>query len=165
MKKSVSTALALGAAAALAATAVAAPAAAAPKNKGTTFVAPSALTAGVLVDVLRPGSLGAMGAGFGIVGNPASGTIKHVGGLSVNGSAGILMDADLELRNFWIEVSDGIVSGDVENFGRADLFTFDPEDAADGVVTLLFTETASLAVVGNPGITGLEAGTASITMP
>jgi hypothetical protein len=163
VKKSVSTALALGAAAALAATAVAAPAAAAPKNKGTTFVAPSDVTASVLVDVLRPGSLGDKGAGFGIVGNPASGTIKHVGGLSVNGSAGILMDADLELRNFWIEVADGVVSGDVENFGRADLFTFEAND--EGSFDLFFTETASLAVIGTDGIEGEFAGTASIETP
>ncbi len=163
MRKSARTALAVAAATALAAGAVAAPATAAPSKKGTTFVVPSELTDSVLEDVLKPGSLGDKGAGFGIVGNPASGTIKHVGGLAVDGSAGILEDDFLELRNFWIELSDGVVSGDVENFGRADLFTFTPN--VDGSVTLFFTETASLAVVGSGAITGAEAGTATIETP
>jgi hypothetical protein len=163
MRTNLRTTLAAGAAAALAATAVAAPAAAAPSNKGTTYVVPSALTGIVLEEVLKPGSLGEMGAGFGIVGNPSKGTIKHVGGLAVDGSAGILEDDYLELRNFWIELSEGVISGDVENFGRADLFTFTPNP--DGSVTLFFTETASAAIVGSGDIAGQVAGTATIVTP
>jgi hypothetical protein len=143
--------------------AIAAPVAAAPSNKGTTYVVPSTTTASVLEAVLKPGSLGAKGAGFGIVGNPSKGVIKHVGGLAVDGSAGILGDSFLELRNFWI--GDGVVTGDVENFGRAPLFTFDPADAADLIVTLKFTETASLAVVGSNAIAGMDAGVATIELP
>src|SRR5659263_341196 len=138
------------------------PASAAPANKGTTFVAPSALTSSVLEGVAKPGSLGARGAGFGIVGNPSDGTIEHVGGLYVYSPAS---DSTLELRNFTIRVADGRVSGIVNDAFRADLFSFDPADAGDGSVTLYFTGTASNAVVGSNAIAGAVAGTATIVMP
>lgn len=147
------------AAAGLVAAGVAAPASAAPKNKGTTYVVPSALTGSVLQGVAKPGSLGAMGAGFGIVGNPNDGTIEHVGGLYVFSPAS---NSTLELRNFTIDLGAATVSGIVNDSFRADLFTFSAN--ADGSVTLKFTSTASNAIVGSDAITGAVAGTATIVM-
>ena len=144
---------------ALAIAAIAAPVSAAPANKGTTTVAPSALTGSVLAGVAKPGYLTSNGAVFGVVGNPADGTIEHVGGLYVNGVGGTL-----ELRNFTIRVTDGKVSGIVNDSFRADLFYFDPADAGDGVVTLRFTGTASSAVVGSDAIMGAVAGTATVSL-
>lgn len=141
---------------ALAIAAIAAPVSAAPSTKGTTTVVPSALTGSVLAGVAKPGYLDG-GAVFGIVGNPGDGTIEHVGGLYVNGAGGLL-----ELRNFTIRVADGKVSGIVNDSFRADLFSFSPSDATDGVVTLYFTSTASQAVVGSGAITGAVAGTAAV---
>jgi hypothetical protein len=134
------------------------PVSAAPSRKGTTTVVPSALTASVLAGVAKPGYL-AGGAVFGITGNPNDGTIEHVGGLYVDGVGG-----RLELRNFTIRVADGRVSGIVNDSFRADLFSFSPADAGDGVVTLYFTSTASQAVIGSGAITGEVAGTASIAL-
>ncbi len=163
MRNNIRITLAAASMVALAAAAMTAPAAASPNKKGTTYVAPSELTASVLGGVLRPGVLDAeKGAGFRIVGNPAKGPIKHVGGLVVDGSAGILADDDLKLRNF--RIGDGIVTGNVEGFGPAPLFEFDPADAADLEVTLHFTATASLAIVGDDSIEGLEAGVATIEL-
>jgi len=136
------------------------PASAAPSNKGTTFVDPSGLTASVLAEnaIARPGYfVDGKGVAFGIVGNPNDGTIEHVGGLNVEGTSG-----SLELRNFQIRVADGRVSGIVNDSFRADLFSFMPADAADGVVTLYFTGTASEAVLGDMSIMGEIAGTATI---
>ncbi|MEX1297183.1 MAG: hypothetical protein AB1Z67_13540 [Candidatus Limnocylindrales bacterium] len=169
MHKPLRTIVAATAAVALAAAAFTAPVAAGgPNKKGTTFVAPSETTASVLQRVLKPGKLTKKGAAFRIVGNPSKGTIKHVGGLQVDGSAGILEDSTLKLRNFRIKVADGVVVGNVEGFGKAPLFTFDPEDATDDLVaTLFFTETASLAIVGvtgPDGIDGKEAGVATIKL-
>ena len=161
------TILAASAAVALTAAAFSAPAVAGPDKKGTTTVAPSALTLSVLNKELRPARLTDDGAVFRIVGNPNKGPIKHVGGLEVDGSAGILGDSTLKLRNFRIKVADGVVVGNVEGFGKAELFTFDPADAADLEATLFFTETASLAIVGTTGadgIDGKEAGVASIDL-
>jgi hypothetical protein len=159
-------ALAALAAAGLMAAGVAAPATAAPSNKGTTYVVPSEVTGGVLEGVLKPGSLGTMGAAFGIVGNSNSPVIKHVGGLAIDGSAGVLKDSYLELRNFWINTETGFVSGDVENLGRADLFTLSDVELSEGgskiTATLLFTATASAAVGVN--VTGQSAGTATVLL-
>jgi hypothetical protein len=167
MHKPIRTIVAATATVALAAAAFAAPAAAGPDKKGTTTVAPSALTLSVLNKELKPAKLTADGAVFRIVGNPKKGPIKHVGGLEVDGSEGILEDSTLKLRNFRIKVADGVVVGNVEGFGKAELFTFDPADAADLTATLYFTETASLAIVGAAGpggIDGLEAGVATIDL-
>lgn len=147
------------AAAGLVAAGAVAPASAAPKNKGTTYVVPSDLTASVLQGVAKPGSLGSMGAGFGIVGNPNDGTIEHVGGLYVFSPAS---NSTLELRNFTIDLSDATVSGIVNDSFRADLFTFSAN--MNGSVTLMFTSTASNAIVGSDAITGEVAGTATIVM-
>jgi hypothetical protein len=144
--------------AALTVAALAGPVSAAPSRKGTTTVVPSALTASVLAGVAKPGYL-AGGAVFGITGNPNDGTIEHVGGLYVDGVGG-----RLELRNFTIRVADGRVSGIVNDSFRADLFSFSPADAGDGVVTLYFPSTASQAVIGSGAITGEVAGTASIAL-
>jgi hypothetical protein len=144
--------------AAVALATIVAPVSAAPRNKGTTTVVPSALTASVLAGVAKPGYLDG-GAVFGITGNPKDGTIEHVGGLYVNGVGGTL-----ELRNFTIRLADGKVSGIVNDSFRADLFSFSPSDAGDGVVTLYFTGTASQAVVGSDAITGAVAGTATVAL-
>ena len=163
MRKPFRTILAASAAVALAAVSVTAPAAAGANQKGTTYVVPSDTTNSVLQRVLKPGKLDeTKGAAFRIVGNPNKGPIKHVGGLQVDGSAGILSDSTLKLRNF--RIGEGIVTGNVEGFGRAPLFTFDMADAADLEVTLFFTETASLAIVGSDAIEGVEAGVATIDL-
>lgn len=165
MRNPFRTILAASAAVALAAAAISGPAFAGPNKKGTTYVVPSAATTAYLQKVLRPGTFDvAKGAGFRIVGNPNKGPIKHVGGLQVDGSAGILADSTLKLRNFRIKVADGVVMGNVEGFGKAPLFTFDPADAGDLEVTLYFTKTASLAIVGTDGIEGVEAGVATIDL-
>ena len=143
---------------ALALAAVAGPVSAAPTTKGTTTVVPSALTASVLAGVAKPGYLDG-GAVFGVTGNYRDGTIEHVGGLYVNGVGGTL-----ELRNFTIRLADGKVSGIVNDSFRADLFSFSPADAADGVVSLYFTGTASNAVVGSDAIEGALAGTATVSL-
>ena len=57
-----------------------------------------------------------------------------------------------------------ILTGQVEGFGWAPLFMFDPADAADLEVTLYFTATASLAIVGDASIEGIEAGVATIEL-
>ena len=154
------------ASAGLLAAAMAVPVGAAPSSKGTTTVAPSGTTVSVLKGVLRPGSLGDGGAMFGITGNPSSGVIKHVGGLAINGSAGVLADPYLEIRNFWINTKTGFVSGDVENLGRADLFELsNVKISGDGsmiTATLLFTATASAAV--GVDVTGTDAGTATVVL-
>ncbi len=153
------------AAAGLMAAGVAAPSAAAPAKKGTTYVAPSEATGSVLEGVLKPGSLGAMGAAFGIVGNPDKGIIKHVGGLAIDGSEGILEDSYLEIRNFWIDPAAGVVTGDVENLGRAPLFTLANVnvDGSTITATLEFTATA-VAAVGDAISVGDEAGDATVVL-
>lgn len=115
---------------------------------------------------LKPGSLGSAGAKFGIVGNPSTGVIKHVGGPVIEGSAGSTGDADLQLRNFWINTGTGFVSAEVENVGRVDLFELSNVSASGSTVTatLLFTDVASLATVGTGAISGLEAGTATVAL-
>jgi hypothetical protein len=168
MRSPIRTILAASAAVALAAAAITAPVAAGPNKKGTTTIAPSGITLSVFQKVLKPGKLNTADTtlSFRIVGNPKKEgkPIKHVGGVQVNGEAGILNDDDLKLRNFRIKVSEGIVAGQVEGFGRAPLFSFDPADAADLEVTLFFTDIASLAIVGDTSISGLEAGVASIDL-
>jgi hypothetical protein len=170
MKKSLRTALTLGAAAGLAAAAVAAPAAAAPSAKGSTTIVPSATTLSVFEGVLRPGSLDASvpSVTYGITGNPASGTVRHVGGLAIDGSAGILGDSFLEIRNFWIDTNAGTVSGDVEGVGRAVLFTLDNVAVSNGgktiTATLEFTDLASQAAIGSTAISGTSAGTATVSL-
>lgn len=150
--------------AALLAVAVAVPALGAPQKKGTTYVAPSATTVSVLQGVTAPGSLGAMGAGFGIVGNMNKGVIKHVGGLEIATTLG-----DVEIRNFWIDTNTGTVSAYVvELDARVTLFDLadvSVDAAGDVSATLLFNATASDVIVGSQAITGTPAGTALVDLP
>jgi hypothetical protein len=149
--------------------ALAVPAFAAPKNKGTTYVAPSAITLSVLVGVTSPGSLGDLGAGFGIVGKPAAkgfndGVVKHVGGLEITTTLG-----DLEIRDFWIDTNAETVSAYVPALdARADLFTLSGvyEGGSDCEVgaTLLFNDFASAVIVGSDVISGAEAATACVDL-
>jgi len=155
--------------AALLVVAVAIPAVAAPSQKGTTYVAPSEVTDTVLQGVTAPASLDeVLGAGFGITGKPAAkgfnaGVIKHVGGLEIGSTLGVI-----EIRNFWIDTNDGTVSAEVADLGRFDLF--DLADVATDVgecevtATLLFNEFASSAIVGSDAIEGSSAGTACVDL-
>ena len=166
MQTPLRTILAASIAVSLTAAAFAAPAVAGPNKKGTTTIEPSATTLTVFQKVLKPDKFNEAETtvSFRIVGNPTKGPIKHVGGLQVDGSAGILEDDDLKLRNFRIKVPQGLVYGQVEGFGKAPLFSFEPADADDLEVTLFFTETASAAIVGDGSIAGLEAGVATIDL-
>lgn len=154
--------------AALMVVALAVPAFAAPSNKGTTYVAPSDVTISVLQGVTAPASLGDMGAAFGITGKPAAkgfneGVIKHVGGLEIGSTLGVI-----EIRNFWIDTNDGTVSAEVADLGRFDLFDLagaDPMEGCDVTATLLFNGFASGAIVGSDAIEGLSAGTACVDLP
>ncbi len=153
--------------AALMVVAIAIPATAAPSTKGTTYVAPSAVTASVLQGVTAPAWLGDMGAGFGITGKPAAkgfnnGVIKHVGGLEIDSTLGVI-----EIRNFWIDTIAGTVSAEVADLGRFDLFNLDaaaPIDGCEVTATLLFNGFASAAIVGDASIEGLVAGTACVDL-
>jgi len=119
MRTPLRTILAASVAVTLTAAAFAAPVAAGSDKKGTTTIAPSGTTLSVFQKVLKPGKFNAAETtvSFRIVGNPSKGPIKHVGGLQVDGSAGILEDEDLKLRNFRIKVPQGLVYGKVEGFG------------------------------------------------
>ncbi len=147
MKKALTTVFA----ATILVTALAVPAFAAPKNKGTTFIDPSAITESVLVGVSKPVTPMGDYVGFGVVGNPSDGTIEHVGGIIVNGVGG-----ELELRNFTIDLGSGVITGIVNDGPRLPLFTLDG-------LTLRFTSVASNAVVGSDAITGAAAGEADIS--
>ena len=144
--------------------AMAVPALAAPKNKGTTYVAPSAITGSVLQGVTSPGSLGNMGAGFGIVGNMNKGIIKHVGGLEITTTLG-----DVEIRNFWINTNNGTVSAYVVELDTRvtlfDLSGVSVDGNGDISATLLFNDTASNVIVGSSAITGDSAGSAFVDLP
>jgi hypothetical protein len=131
------------------------PASAAPANKGTTFIAPSDITASVLVDVISPVTPDGDFVGFGVVGNPTDGTIEHVGGLVVYSPA---LDKNLKLKNFTIDLDSGYITALVPGIGRAPLFMLDG-------LTLRFTETASQVLLGNSDITGAVAGTAMPDWP
>lgn len=153
--------------AALLVLALAVPAIARPSNKGTTYVAPSATTASVLVDVTSPSELTNLGAAFGIVGKafPKSDVIKHVGGLEIRTTLGVV-----EIRNFWIDTTAGTVSAYVPALDvRVDLFDLadvEVTDAGDITATLLFNATADSVIVGDAAdIVGASAGTALIDLP
>ena len=132
-----------------------APAAAAPANKGTTFIMPSDTTASVLVGVINPYTADGDYVGFGVTGNPADGTIEHVGGLIVYSPA---LDRNLSLKNFTIDLDSGYITGLVPGIGRVPLFMLDG-------LTLRFTETASMALVGDASLAGESAGTAMPDWP
>ena len=144
--------------AALSAVALSATAAsAAPRSKGTTTVAPSAVTASVLQGLTGPAALTSAGAVFGIVGQPGSGVIKHVGGLQVAELNPTTAATSLTLSNFWIDTRTGTVSALVNDSVRAVVFNV----GAGGVLT--FTNAASEAVTGSEALTGVVAGTATVS--
>ena len=134
-------------------------ASAAPRAKGTTTVAPSPLTASVLQGLTGPATLTSAGAVFGITGNPTSGVIKHVGGITVADLDPTTPATSLTLSNFWIDTRSGVVTALVDDAVRAPVFTV----GQDG--TLTFTEAASKAVTGSSSaIAGAVAGTATVAL-
>ena len=143
----------------------AAPATAAPTKKGQTVVTldaglATALTGlGVDVGVVRPAYGKDGGVAFPIVGNPSSGIVKHVGGLSL--SAG---DTVVTLTNYWIDGS--VITGVVNGGDRLPLFDV---TASGGVVTLDLTDIAAAAldgIFGTDALTGSTVvGTADIQAP
>ena len=133
-------------------------ASAAPSAKGTTTVAPSALTGSVLLGLTGPADLTSAGAVFGVVGNPSSGVIKHVGGIRVAELDASTPASSLTLSSFWIDTTAGTVSALVNDTVRATVFRV----GAGGVLT--FTEAASRAVTGTTALTGAVAGTATVAL-
>jgi hypothetical protein len=131
---------------------------AAPTHKGTTTVAPSAVTASVLEGVTGPAQLTAAGAVFGIVGNPAKGVIKHVGGITVQELDPTTPATSLTLSNFWIDPAAGTVSAVVDDGARVVVFTV----GAGGALS--FTATASQAITGGTALAGASAGTATVAL-
>lgn len=134
-------------------------ASAAPTHKGTTTIAASPLTAGVLVGLTGPAQQTAAGAVFGIVGNPSSGVIKHVGGLVVKELNPATPATTLSLSNFWVDTRTATVSAIVDDATRVTVFRV---DLGTGVLTL--TPAASTALIGAPGLAGQVAGTATIAL-
>jgi hypothetical protein len=152
VRKSVSTALALGAAAALAATAVAAPAAAAPKNKGVTDVTIlggvfETLTEDLGFDIAPtgPGQVrvedGNVVATFGITGKTGDAQIQHVGGLALTQDM-----TTATLSNFTIDLDSGFVSAVVNDSFRADVFAIGA--TTSNGVTLEITPGAAMILDG-----------------
>jgi hypothetical protein len=131
---------------------------AAPDKKGTTTVAPSAVTASVLQGLTGPARLTDAGAVFGIVGNAKKGVIKHVGGLTVAELDPATAATSVNLSNFWIDTTTGTVSAVVDGGARADVFAV----GAGGALT--FTAIASQAVTGSDALTGAAAGVATVDL-
>ena len=155
--RTVNRAVVVGTAALSAVTLSATAASAAPRSKGTTTVAPSAVTASVLQGLTGPAALTSAGAVFGIVGQPGSGVIKHVGGLRVAELNPNTAATSLTLSNFWIDTKAGTVSALVNDAVRAVVFNV----GAGGVLT--FSNVASEAVTGSEALTGAVAGTATVS--
>lgn len=153
MRRTVTTTVALAAATALAAVSV--PAAAAPNSRGATEIVPNDTLASLLVGVEKPFTDrdGDRAPEFGIVGNPSSGLVKHVGGITIDTPA----SGELTLRNFWIDLDAGTVSADVStadaSLGRLDLFELDG-------LTLVLNDTASTAIAGSTALSGAPVATA-----
>jgi len=145
--------------------AASAPASAAPTTKGQTVVTldsglAAALTGlGVQVGVVRPAYGKGSGVAFPIVGNPARGVIKHVGGLTL--SAG---STTVSLTNYWIDGA--VITGVVNGGDRLPLFDI---TAPGGVVTLDLTDVAAGALNATFGVTALsgstKVGTAVVEAP
>ena len=133
-------------------------ASAAPSAKGTTTVAPSALTTSVLQGLTGPATLTSAGAVFGVTGNPSSGVIKHVGGIRIAELNPATAATSLTLSNFWIDTKTGVVSALVNDAVRAPVFTV----GAGGALS--FTEAASQAVTGTAALAGASAGTATVAL-
>jgi hypothetical protein len=135
--------------------ALTAPASAAPTTKGQTVVTldggfSAALTdLDVQVGVVKPAYGKGSGVAFPIVGNPARGVIKHVGGLSL--SAG---STTVSLTNFWIDGA--VITGIVNGGDRIPLFDI---TAPAGVVTLDLTDVAAGALNAAFGVAALSGST------
>lgn len=156
MTRPATAAVALTGAAALAAAAFAAPASAAPNRLGATEIIPNATLASILVDVERPFTDrdGDGAPEFGIVGNPSSGVIKHVGGITITDLAGT---TEYELRNFWIDTtgSEITVSAVVNDGDRLTLFTATDDDA-DGTFELRLNDLSSTVLSGDAALSGVQ---------
>lgn len=156
MKRTVTAAVALAGAAALAAGTFAAPASAAPNRLGATEIIPNATLASILVSVEKPFTdrNGNGAPEFGIVGNPKSGVISHVGGITITDLAGT---TEFELRNFAIDTTGDVitVSAVVNDGDRLELFTATDDDA-NGVFELRLNATASTVLSGDAGLAGAQ---------
>ncbi|MFC3687032.1 hypothetical protein [Aquipuribacter hungaricus] len=144
MMRTVTAAAALVGAVAVATAVVAAPASAVPNRRGNTEIVPNATLQSLLVSVdapVTPGDAG--GVEFGIVGQPTSGVVRHVGGITIS----TLTGGQLELRNFWIDTGAGTVSAYVGGVGRLELFELDG-------LTLELNATASTAIAGDASLVG-----------
>lgn len=130
------------------------------KGKGRTDItvdagAAAALSSlGVSVTPVRAGARTANGLpvfSFKIVGNPADGTIEHIGGLLLrSGGAHVL------LTRFTIDVDRGVVSGVVNLGARVDLFTLGAATPAG--LTLALTPGAAAALNATFGVSAFTAG-------
>ncbi|WP_290060116.1 hypothetical protein [Amycolatopsis solani] len=103
----------------------------------------------VLARVSHPG--GKTVFGFTIVGNPADGTIEHVGGLLLRAGR-----TCLSLTSYTIDLNRGVLSGKVDFRTRADLFTIGAA-TPDGV-TLALTAPAAALLNKTFGVTAFTAG-------
>jgi len=156
MKRTVTAAVALAGAIALAGATFAAPASAAPNRLGATEIIPNATLASILVSVEKPFTdrNGNGAPEFGIVGNPASGVIRHVGGITITDLAGA---TEYELRNFGIDTTgeEITVSAVVNGGDRLTLFTATDDDA-DGVFELRLNDLSSTVLSGDADLAGLQ---------
>lgn len=156
MKRTVTAAAALAGATALAATAFAAPATAAPNRLGATEIIPNATLASILVSVEKPFTdrNGNGAPEFGIVGNPRSGVISHVGGITITDLAGT---TEYELRNFAIDTTTTPigVSAVVDGGDRLTLFTATDVDS-NGVFELRLNATSSTVLSGSAALAGVQ---------
>jgi hypothetical protein len=156
MKRTVTAAAALVGAVALAGATFAAPASAAPNRLGATEIAPNAVLASILVSVDKPFTDrdGDGAPEFGIVGNPASGVINHVGGITITDLAGT---TEYELRNYAIDTTgEEITVSAVVNGGDAlTLFTATDDDG-NGVFELRLNDLSSTVLAGDTSASGLQ---------
>ncbi|WP_336922589.1 hypothetical protein [Aquipuribacter sp. SD81] len=154
MTRTATAAAALVGAAALALT-TAGPAAAAPNSRGATEIVPNEVLASLLVSVDKPYTDrdGDGAPEFGIVGNPSSGVIKHVGGVTVTDLSG---ENEYSLRNFWIDTTgESITVSAVVNDGdRLELF----DVGAD--LSLALNATSATVLTGDAANAGLVVGSA-----
>lgn len=145
--------------------ALAAPATAAPASHSTAWgqffkgrtdltldpAAAAALTSlGVKVKPVFAGKTGSA-ISFPIIGNPADGTIEHIGGLVLQSG-----HTRLYLTNYTIDLNRGVLSGLVNFRQRADLFTLGA--ATPQGVTLALTPGAASVLNSTFGVTAFTPG-------
>lgn len=113
--------------------------------------AASALTSlGVSVKPFFAGRVGGA-ISFAIVGNPADGTIEHIGGLVLRAG-----HTRLYLTNYTIDLERGVLTGLVNFRQRADLFTLGA--ATPQGVTLALTPAAATVLNSTFGVSAFSAG-------